>query len=879
MGRAFDTGSGFIALRVAIEGLPFEAVTDPAIAMPGDDDIDRVVGLLGESVTFSERIDPGTGKLQTDGMTVEIVEDAQHRFGDMFVRLPSKVAYLVASITSASGTVDISPPVFDNGDVMHLGTEAMRVVGGGGTTSLTVERGYRNTTPQAHFVDTTLGLPPAEITDRPVGLTGRRVAVYTYEPEDSVFGPGTLRWRGVCASDATQADPATWSILIDPPTTALDQDLSGDTQDGVQPRGIVYSYGCRLKFTIIEHAGSRWAVPGATEAEATFDFPASTTWPVKYESQAAFLDALNAAIIAATSGFDFPLSTTGPSLTAVEDGYGAWDLVYTPGATARYLSISVAGLIDAPDDARDGMTGGSLLGPSGAAARVVVSATAYRLGRGAGIAGAGTVPRGAFGYDGDGRYSGIGSATTLYLGGYASAGGAIGAAIEWPAAHGLPEATQMVDLASADATQRSITGTAAGLYGQPARFYTADSLPTIRLARFFAHGNVADLLNTIAFYSADNANAGRMPFVTYDDVDVAGMMTAADAITAGKPWVNERVFATYAKANLLEIVVEECKLMGAALVLTATGAVTLRELNVRAPTDSSSVAIGEDEILSGAGGEWPTFERQALGSLNTVVLQTGYNPATEKWSGRTFALRDLASFARQHTTRSIEIKPKSYFYQGDRTIDVADVTTLAQAYFGLLGAPYSIVQAKVPLTRFGVLIGDAVTVTSSVLPNPDTGGRGLSGVTGLVIGRKWEIMSGSGMLQILIPHQRVAGYSPTSRIASRALVSGTTYDLTLEAVQPGGYGDASCWSVGDTIKVREWDMTSPTQITGTVEAVNVGTRVIRVQLASAMSVSVWNLCYGAASVATASQQRYLYVADSDRQISFGTAKPARTLAA
>lgn len=871
MGRAFDTGSGFIACRLKIEGLPYEPVTDPAIANPGVDGCDRIVGLEGDSLAFGESIDPGTGELQVDGMTASIVEDVDHHFGDMFTRLPTKVAYLTASIVAADVTVPVSPSIFANADVIHIGTEAMLVTAGGGTASLTVTRGYRGTTAQAHFIDTTLGLPPAEITDRPAGLTGRRVELYTYEPEDSVFGLGTLRWRGICATDATQSDPARWSIIIDPPTSALDQDLSADTQDGVQPRGIAYPACARLQIWIRENTGTSLTLTGGTPVN--FEFPVSGTL-VFYETQAEFIAALNLAIIAATTTFTYPLTEVGPSLAAVDAPDGGWDLVFKPGATARYLSVTIHGMIDRPDDVDFTLSGGSWFSPDGAPALTVATGTQYLLGRGAGIAGAGTVPRGVLGYDPTHDIE----AATIRLGGFAMPTGIAAGVIEWPAADGLGQATQYVAVTS-DATARSITGTTATLYGQPVRMWTAASLPSIKLGRYYAGGNVSDFVNVILSASADGANAGRVPFLMSGDVDIVDMLAACLAIVEGRPWVATRVYATYAAANFLEILVEEMKLLGASLVLTSAGKITLREMLVRAATDPDTVTIGEAEILSGAGGEWPTFERQALGSLNTVIVKSGYNPSTDEWDGRTFRLRDLASFARQHTTRSIKIEPKSYFYLGDAAIDIADLTALAQAYFGLLGAPYSIVQARVPLTRFGVLIGDGVSVTSSVLPNPDGGGRGIVDAPGLVIGRKWELMHGIGTLRILVPHQRVAGYSPSSRIASNALVSGTTYDITLEAVQPDGYATASAWAVTDAIKVRTWDNPTVVQTTGTISAINTATRVIRVVLAAAIPAGVCNLVYGAASVATATQQRYLYVADSDRQISFAAAVPPRTLAA
>jgi len=878
MGRAFDTGSGFLAGRLKVQGLPYEWVSDPAIAMPGADGVDRIDGLLMDSIAFGESIDPGTGELQTDGMNAQIVEDPQHRTGDMFVMLPQRVAYLTASVTSVTTTVTLDPPIFNDADVIHLGTEAMLVTAGGGTGSLTVARAYRGTTAQAHFVDPSLGLPPAEITDRPVGITGRRAEFYTYEPEDSVFGLGTLRWRGIVAIDPTQNDPSTWTILIDPPTSALDQDLSADSQDGVQPRGISYSSRTPVVFEINESLTANLSSNLTGTVTARFTFPAGGV-AAFWETQQAYLNDLNAALIVATAGFDHPLTTTNPALVASESVTGAWDLTYTPDAVdPRYLIVRILGSqLEqlTPGDGLETYTG--LLDIAGESTSSVAAGTSYLVPRTAGISGAGTVPRGVFGYDGGAGL--VGNAQVMYLGGFATGTSAQSLLIEWPAANGLPESTDFVAVDAYTAATRSISGTSESLFGLAGRFYTSESLPLIKIGRVYAGGNLADLLVAIVTLAPENANAGSCPFIDSNDFNLPDMAANVDAITLGRPWVNRRVFATYATANLLKMTIEELKLLGATYAMTTSGQITVRELLVRAATDPDAVAIGEDEILSGAGGEWPTFERQALGSLNTLILKTGYNASVDEWTGRTFRLRDIASYARQHTTRSITIEPLSYFYGGDSAIDISDVTALAQAYFGLLGAPYSIVQAKVPLTRFGVLIGDGVTVTCSTLPNPDTGGRGIVDAPGIVIGRKWELMRGTGMMRILVPHQRVAGYSPSSRVASNAIVSGTTYDLTLELAQPRGYATASSWIVGDTIRTRRWNALTPASAYGTVSAVNTATRVIRVVLAAAIPSGTLNLGYGFASSATTSQRRYMYVADFDRQISFSTATAPRTFGA
>ncbi len=71
---------------------------------------------------------------------------------DRQLYLANEHASLAGALGSSGTTLLLATPAFTNGDIIIVNAEQMKVITGGGTTTLTVERGYAGTTPAAHSV-------------------------------------------------------------------------------------------------------------------------------------------------------------------------------------------------------------------------------------------------------------------------------------------------------------------------------------------------------------------------------------------------------------------------------------------------------------------------------------------------------------------------------------------------------------------------------------------------------------------------------------------------------------------------------------------------------------------------------------------------------
>lgn len=74
--------------------------------------------------------------------------DGESRDRELF--LANEQTTLATAMTSSQSSVQLTEPRFVNDETIIIGSEQMRILGGGGTTNLNVERGYGGTTPTGH---------------------------------------------------------------------------------------------------------------------------------------------------------------------------------------------------------------------------------------------------------------------------------------------------------------------------------------------------------------------------------------------------------------------------------------------------------------------------------------------------------------------------------------------------------------------------------------------------------------------------------------------------------------------------------------------------------------------------------------------------------
>ncbi len=859
-------GSGPLAFRLVIAGHPLEFVSASYLIGAGTDDRERIGGLEARSIQWSESLDPAAVKLRASGFTARIVDDGSHRTGDSFVRQPTRINYLASSVTPSTVAIPMANTNHANGDIFYLGNECFKITSGGGTAapSCSGTRGYRNSIATAHYVDPTLGLSRPEITFEEAGQYNGRPSIegslaYLYAYGDGETGDGTIVWRGIVAAQPKLRDLTVWEVELDSVASVLDQTLGADLAQPSMLRGINYNAQTAptLQISILSGAD----IDSAIDNTATVGGADLAGF---YETQEEFCDALNALIRTASStwGTHALNRTSGerPTLIARPSSSGAWTLTYsTPSASHRYCLV----------DSENGST--TRVDPEFISTlflrrlsdnvRIdqVSSSDSYECQSLSRLDGAGTVPRGFIGEQTD-AYT-----DTVFIGGTLSLAAGDTISIEWPAFDGKEAFTRDYYVLAWDSTLRRATVRRRRVHGpRPGvvdRYYTASSVPSVTTSRsYVTSGTFSDFLVTLLADSPSYAPEGRMPLVTSEHIDNAAVTVEVAAIATGRDWLSERSYLGTSDVSLSKMIEEECKLYGLVPSITIDGRLTFVPFRVGAATEVVVYAIDETNNLSGA--QMPGFEPSAFGLLNTIQLKTGFDPKTGKHIGRTFVVRDSAALSRNPLPRMMKIEPRSS-WADDLAIPYSEVLAMAQTWLGVLGAAYQTITVACRLDAFGAPIGQQVSVTVAQLPNTLDGGRGVVLASGVVIGRRVRLLDAIVELTLLTTQVRIAGYAPSSLIDTATLVSGSTYDLTIDLAQPTGYAFSDSWAVGDEAKLVQYNVTSPTSVNATITAIDPGTGVITATLSAAPPSGTLTLEYRNAPDVVVAQERYAFIALED----------------
>ena len=882
--RIKETGSGKLALRLVIEGMPTEWVTDSSLATTSTDDRVRKVGLELSCFRFAESADISSAENKGDGFTARIT-DIDFAATEEFAGRPGHTTWLTQDMTASDTTIHVLYNLgWVVGKTIHVGTECMTVATLPDSVSATVTRGRRNTIQQAHFTNDGENLRSPEVTtDRPTCIEGRRVYVYAYG--DGETGNGTRIFAGVCATDASMRDGLTWEFTVDPLTSLLEQDIGADLEEKFAPRGIHYYSDNGLTISITRLNGASFS-DAATSDRTTFNIASSAgvDGTVFFENQDEFCAAINAEIVTRTVGWSVPLTDDGagstPTLMAVPTDDGAWTFNYQTGSTAYWLVVEARSAVDpwfytnAPNGyERAGVNPYTLTANRLYSLVPVQDSRVYSS-----VPGQGMVPRGVYGHPAGvhvASYTGSDLYRSLFIGGSVSVAGISftnigGLSIEWPEGSSSEGAvTTLYNILATDTADRSLRlqdlGTAA-----VQRVWTPELLPKLSISRSTASGTLYDYIEEICTNSADSANAGYSPLLTTDDVDLSESETAIESALAGVPFMRERVYAQSKRLKLSEVLGPELLLLGLVVCMDETGKLVVRKL--RATTASGGIAATIDESNTLSGVRVPTWERFQSGSVNEITLKTGWDPKEDKYNGTTFRVRDVGSLSRNKLARKIDIEPKSFSpFSGraDTGLTYRDIMPAVEPILGLLGYPYDVITVPVPLSLYDVLIGDNVLVDSHILPNAQTGKRGMSGSVGIVIGREWNPSEAHGILTILISLLNLAGYAPTSRVAS---YTGTNpYTLNIAAgSQPTGYATVSSWAVGDVVRVYATNSVSPTVREGTISSINTGSETITLTLSGTIPAGTLDVDYHTATDVQESQEIYGFLGNDSGIVEYGS---------
>jgi hypothetical protein len=894
------------AYRLEIEGLPVEAVTDPAMERTLADGRQRVVGLSREGLQIEEQVDIARAEIESSGMQVSIVDrQSDAIWTDTFTRRAGVRTYLTASVQSANSAASFyvdSTTGWSAGDIAQIGTEALLVdaTGSDGTgpflSVLAGGRGYWGTTGQYHFTADGADLVRPVITKTyPTTIEGRRAKLYRYVVgEDALDGNGTQVWLGLCTTDAKLTGGTTWSLQVDPITSLFGEDLGSDLEQPFLPRGIHYPEDAPLDLIFGPAATSEAPEEGRAVTSSINPLKTCKLRVVGFwETNADFVEWLQPRLEEATltSPTDYiesnpdtstqgkaqilasPLSVDVAYTSLSCDTFGTgWAITLVAGADGGLAFDRTS--TGAEGDIRIAYYSGSGSVTSGDVVR-------YSFGEA-------QVPRGVYGRNtsltGEVDLGTDFAGTDFYLDNPVAADADDELQIDFGPRHDEPVYNT---IAAVNSTTNRVR-----LDSMPRAIYysPAIGIPRLRVRRLYTAGTFYQFLAQLGASSPANANKGAQPFLVASDMDLdPDVFTEAER---GLPLLSLRRYLAAQEIELGELISHECRLLGMFPHLSATGKLTFSLLTL--PTASTPADFEITDANRIVDSEWPAWERNAWGSFNTVTILTNYDPNEEEHRGPPFQVRDLTALASRKNTRELEIAPLSMDTSAggagagfDWTYD--DAVVVSQKVLGIFGRPYVKIVFEVPYTlATTALVGSVGRVAFPRLPDTTTGDRGLTEAVGLVTGRMWALdMEERVQISMIVTDEPIAGYAPSATLSNGVDGGGNkwAFDLTLtdpegvESTAPDGVDAADLFDAGDEVEVVEWN--SATQAVQTGSIVSVSASSVEILFDSTFTEpATYYMRFAAAGSVVSSQEEFAFYAADDAEIDFASgADPADVWAA
>lgn len=873
--RLLETGTGTIAARLEIEGLAIQPVSDPVMAQTLADGRRRVycLNLEDAQLAIEEQVNIVAAELDGGAGSggVTLFETAAEDLAQVFAWRPDVTRYVTSngSLNPYLAQADtdfrlLSTAGLTAGDVVHIGTEAIKIGTVASSTSLTgCTRGYWGTIAQKHWARIPGRLSNILLTNRPIRIRGRRAKLYLYSDGDDLTGAGTRVWTGFVGREpACDEAGGLWRIGFEPLTRQFAGKVGGALENPVSARGIYYPWNAPLEVEFRELVSGTWnryrgLFVGFYETQRAF-IEALNTWLATAGTAKNEFGRLNSATKAAA----LPACT----LRAEERGRG-WDLRIAKDATVSDIWIEVGSPVDGGTEHEsflqsDGVTPSG--GVTGTFHYYPVWVDEYD---GVAVEDPRTVPRGSYGPErrvSPGLLSeddaSLYPADRVYIDGPVSDDwGSM--MVEWPS---TGEAFNHVVTARStsvtnnyvilrDPLERRIRAVS------PLRVFTGGTAPVMRPILTLATGDLADLRDALVTKGPEFANRGAAPFVTTEDL--ADWSSVVSQATRGRPWLGSRTWDIGKPVTLDELLIAEFNLLGVYPVTDSDGKIALALLDM--PNASTVDATEIDEEIVSVG--WSSMKRGDQ-TVNRYILRIGYDPLEDEWE-RTIDPEDAHSYSFDHEDRPMTVEPRSRSNLGDDRVSPNDAMEAALPYLGLFGYPYDLINVHVSWRLFSVLLGQNVSFSAAHLPDYTTGQRPISEVLGIVVGRRWEIGQAHGTLTLLLPWSNVSGYTPTLRITAQLNTSGNTWELgfNLSKYAPSGTTADQFLQAGDKIRIVEYDTESPTVITGTVDSNDPAAHDTVVTLDSAWTPgsSTWELMFRGYGAVQASQKRFAFIARSD----------------
>jgi len=297
---------------------------------------------------------------------------------------------------------------------------------------------------------------------------------------------------------------------------------------------------------------------------------------------------------------------------------------------------------------------------------------------------------------------------------------------------------------------------------------------------------------------------------TSDAFDFDDMRTVAAQYVG--PFAGQREYLVDLSQSISEIVTNECRLNGFALVIR-NGRISIARVTDFAPTETLAGSITTADL--DANSPRPSYARGFDGIVNAVRFNAPQ-------AGVTVNVVDATSLSRYGAGRTT-VEATAPLQLGGRILDPSAVyVALAGQASMILGPhrfPYEQVTFTTTVAKAGFDVGDAVSLSLWRVPDQQSA-RGISSRVAQITSRAPTFYAGAATVTYTarLSPQNLAGWAPSALVdaggISGAVVTLDTTTFGASGFAPtGSDGGAAYFAAGDAVRLVEINATSPTAST------------------------------------------------------------------
>lgn len=284
------------------------------------------------------------------------------------------------------------------------------------------------------------------------------------------------------------------------------------------------------------------------------------------------------------------------------------------------------------------------------------------------------------------------------------------------------------------------------------------------------------------------------------------------------------------KIKFTELISPYLGMLGISLRITSAGKIGAKRKSTPIATGAATLDSGITLMVDDVRGS-----SSPLDLLTSVKVKYGYDYKTKKYSGD-IEIKSDDALRQSAGTRSAVYEVRGLTGVHQELVRILRIQ-LDQTHLGRLGRYSQMVDVRTTYRGRAHLLSDAVLLTHDMVPDLALGVVGVTDRPSEIDSRIVSLDGTDDMLTLrMVPPTNAAGWAPCALATS---YTAGTKTLTFADTEIYSSNDLSAFSLGDKVRVTDYDDGSPTVVEATIASVGSSTVVLTADIGSIPAGGAW----------------------------------------